>query len=93
MPILTTFPRRAGRGAGAGLLCLTLISACVPRTDESGQRESRAGEGRAETQGIRNTENIGYAGNAIADRLDGALDANDQRTQVLDQQLEALENP
>ena len=52
---------------------------------------SRAAEGRGETGGIRNTENIGYAGNAVADKVDGALDTHDQRKQELDKQLDATE--
>ncbi len=41
--------------------------------------------GREETRNIRNTESIGYSGEAIANQLDGALDAHDQRQQQLDQ--------
>lgn len=50
-------------------------------------------QGRAETQGIRNTEAVGYAGNAIADKVDGALNANDQRTGELDKAIDAQSNP
>lgn len=46
-------------------------------------------DGREETRNIRNTEAIGYAGDAIADKVDAALDANDQRQQQLDAELEA----
>ena len=51
----------------------------------------RAEQGREETRSIRNTEAIGYSGNAIADKVDGALDANDQRKQELDRALEQQE--
>lgn len=71
---------------------LLLLAGCGQR-DDSGKIESRAGQGREETRGIRNTENIGYAGNAIADKLDGALDANDARKGELDRQLQAVESP
>lgn len=74
-----------------GLYAALLLAACNPQPDDSGQRESRAGQGREETQGIRNTENIGYSGNAVADRLDAALDANDRRTEDLDRQLQQIE--
>ena len=53
--------------------------------------ERRKAEGREETQAIRNTEAIGYAGDAIADKVDAALDANDQRKEQLDTELEAQE--
>ncbi|WP_420465404.1 hypothetical protein [Panacagrimonas sp.] len=72
-------------------VCMVLpasLLACNPAKDESGDRATRAGDGRAETQGLRNTENIGYSGNAIGDRVDAALDANDRRTEDLDRQLE-----
>lgn len=48
-------------------------------------------EGREETQSIRNTEAIGYAGGAIADKVDGALDTNDERKAKLDAELESSE--
>ena len=76
------------------LICaaaLALVAACSPKVDEDGNRESLAGEGREETRGIRNTENIGYAGNAIGAKVDAALDANDQRTDTLDRQLDGVE--
>lgn len=76
------------------LICasaLSLVAACSPKVDQDGKRQSLAGEGREETKGIRNTENIGYAGNAIGAKVDAALDANDQRTETLDRQLEAAE--
>jgi len=41
-------------------------------------------DGRSETRSIRATDSIGYAGDAIADQVDGALDANDARKQSLD---------
>lgn len=75
------------------LLCLALagglLAGCGGKSEPEAGPASRAGEGRAETQGIRNTENVGYAGNAIADKVDGALNANDNRVQELDKQLDA----
>jgi len=70
-------------------LLASLLAACGVPEDESGKRQSLAGEGREETRSIRNTENIGYSGNAIADKVDGALDANDQRVDELNKQLDA----
>ncbi|HSW15185.1 MAG TPA: hypothetical protein VLI06_20215 [Solimonas sp.] len=46
-------------------------------------------QGREETRNIRNTESIGYSGNAIADKVDGTLDTSDQRKGQLDQALDA----
>lgn len=67
-----------------------LLGACgAPPTPS----EDDLAEPRAETQGIRNTENVGYGGNAIADKLDAALDANDARTAVLDQQIDNSASP
>lgn len=68
-----------------------LLAGCGGAGDEAGERESRAGEGRAETRNIRNTENIGYAGNAIGAKVDEALDLNDNRKSELDRQLEGAE--
>lgn len=44
----------------------------------------KAEQGRAETQAIRNTSEIGYAGDAVADKVDAALDANDQSKKKMD---------
>ena len=52
------------------------------------QVKSRAGEGREETKLIRNTENIGYAGNAIGAKVDKAIEINESRPADLDQRLE-----
>lgn len=45
--------------------------------------------GREETRSIRATEALGYSGDAIADQVDAALDASEQRGDALDAQLEA----
>ncbi|MFC4250289.1 hypothetical protein [Sinimarinibacterium flocculans] len=63
------------------LLLATLLAACDGREPPPPQDPV---EGREETRGIRNTEAIGYAGDAIADRVDEALDANDARTSQID---------
>ncbi|PTU32880.1 hypothetical protein [Stenotrophobium rhamnosiphilum] len=48
-------------------------------------------QGREETQGIRKTDSIGYAGSAIADKVDGALNANDNQKAKTDQALQNAE--
>ena len=70
------------------LLLVFVLSAC-------GQDEppppKKAPEGRAETQSIRNTEAVGYSGKAIADKVDNALQKNDE--QVKKAEKEATEQP
>jgi hypothetical protein len=66
------------------LLCLPLImlSACgVPERSGAAAQEK---EGRAETRNIRNTESIGYSGDAISNKIDSVLDANEDRLKSLD---------
>ncbi len=70
------------------VLLAGLLAACGSSEPPPEPRET---EGRAETQGIRNTEAIGYSGDAIGDKVDAALDANDQRKDQLDAELEAQE--
>ncbi len=60
---------------GSGLL----LSACGERSGDAGSSL----EGREETRTIRNTQAIGYSGEAIADQIDAALDANDARNERL----------
>lgn len=66
----------------AAAMAAALLSACHPK--EQPERVDKQQQGRDETQGIRNTEAIGYSGNAIGDKVDAALDANDQAKQRLD---------
>ena len=71
----------------AAAVAATLLTACHPK--EQPQRVDEPQQGRDETQGIRNTEAIGYAGNAIGDKVDAALDANDQARQKMDDAIDA----
>lgn len=68
------------------LLAMLLLSACS--AEEEPAREAAPVEGRAETRSIRNTEAIGYSGNAIADKVDGALDASEKRKEEMDRAAE-----
>ncbi len=70
-------------------LCVALLIGGCDGADRSNQPVPMAEQGREETQGIRNTEAIGYAGDAIADKVDTALDANDQRKEQLDAEIDA----
>ncbi|MDO9453844.1 MAG: hypothetical protein Q7J29_13405 [Stagnimonas sp.] len=72
------------------IVLLAALTACgkQPEVPKPGEPQ-----GRAETQPIRNTEALGYDGKAIADKVDGALDANDQRKAELDSAIDAQTNP
>jgi len=66
---------------------LATVSAC-DRPEPEPTRSPPSPQGREETRGIRNTEAIGYSGDAIADKLDSALDADDARSRELDRAIE-----
>ncbi|MDP3858206.1 MAG: hypothetical protein Q8Q73_10660 [Stagnimonas sp.] len=67
-------------------LCLLLaLAACKPAESPVVQSPAEP-EGRAETQGIRNLDAVGVSGSAIADKVDGALDAAEQRKRELEAQ-------
>lgn len=72
------------RNALSALLCAAALSACGGTDDNPD-----ASNGRAETQSIRATEAVGYSGDAIADKVNAALDANDQRKDELDREIDA----
>lgn len=61
-------------------LLLVLLAACDTTSFET---PPPVIEGREETRNIRNTREIGGAGDAIANKVDQALDANDQRMERL----------
>jgi hypothetical protein len=71
------------------LLVALLLAACS--ADEPPPPAEPAPEGRAETQSIRNTEAVGYSGNAIADQVDAGLKANEE--QVRKAEEESTEEP
>ena len=55
---------------------LALLAACGKDEPPPPQKPP---EGRTETQSIRNTEAIGYSGKAIANKVDDALNKNDEQ--------------
>ncbi len=63
------------------LLCSLLFAGLLAGCGSSEPQQSQSEDGREETRTIRNTEAIGYSGDAIADKLDAALDANDEKVQ------------
>lgn len=62
------------------LLCLAL-AACG---EEPPPPERDPPKGREETRGIRNAEAVGFAGDAIADKVDASMDASEQRKREMD---------
>jgi hypothetical protein len=56
------------------LLSALLLAACG---GDEPPPEPKEPQGRAETRAIRNTDNIGMSGSAIADKVDAGLDANE----------------
>jgi hypothetical protein len=68
------------------LLALSLALVACHSKDEPPPVDKPKAEGRAETKSIRNTQAIGYDGKAIADKLDAALDKNDQHAKEVEKQ-------
>ncbi len=62
------------------------LAACSAQ--EEPPPENKPPQGRAETQSIRNTDAIGYSGSEIADKVDGALNATEQRNKEVEQEPE-----
>lgn len=72
------------------ILFIVSISACGnPEQTESSKENVHQDQGRAETKSIRATEDIGYVGDAVGAKVDAALDANDQRIEDLDKQIDS----
>lgn len=70
-----------------GAALLLALAACGG-SDEAQPKASAAAEGREETRLIRNTANIGYDGNAIGAKVDGALQASEDRPEQLQKSLD-----
>lgn len=80
------------RWSTAALMVLALSACSPPPEDDNGKRKSLAGEGLEETSTIRNTENIGYSGNAIGAKVDQAITTTENSKAEMDRQLEAQES-
>lgn len=50
--------------------------------------EPREPQGRAETRSIRNTDAVGYSGSAVADKVDGALTANEAAAKTREEEAQ-----
>lgn len=68
------------------LLLTALIAGCGSSDPQAAEKLKH--QGREETRGIRNSQNIGYSGKAIADHVDEALDANEKRNKELQQAVD-----
>ena len=68
----------------ATLATAAVLGGCKQPEEERPRVDEAPNEGREETRTIRNTENIGYAGDAIADKVEGAMDAGEAARQRLD---------
>ena len=64
------------------------LSACSSSDDDAKNKPPPKKEGRAETQSIRNTQAVGVNGKAIADKLDEALNKNDQQAKDTEKKTE-----
>lgn len=73
----------------AFIVATLFLPACGKKTPDK-PVEPIAG-GREETQGIRRTDAIGYSGSAIANKVDGALNANDRQMEKTDEALKNAE--
>jgi len=67
-------------------LLATFLVACGG--DEPPPPPKQEPQGRAETRSIRNTEAVGYSGNAIANKIDNALNKQDEQVKKAQQQSE-----
>jgi predicted small lipoprotein YifL len=68
-----------------------LLSACGEKAPEVPDAPVKPKVGREETRGIRSTDAIGYSGSAIANKVDGALNTNDNQKEKTDQALQNAE--
>jgi len=64
------------------LSTLLLLAACAP---DQPPPPPKPKQGRAETQSIRNLDAVGYGGSAIANKIDDALNKNDQSVKRAEQ--------
>jgi len=64
------------------------LSACGSSDDDARNKPPPKKEGRAETQNIRNVQAVGINGKAIADKVDEALNKNEQQKKDTDKQAE-----
>ena len=72
------------------LVLALLLAACSQ--DEPPPPE-KPPQGRAETRSIRNTEAVGYSGNAIADKVDGALNKTDEAAKKSQDAADSADSP
>ena len=79
-----------------GIACVAaalLLGACGPSASDAPPPAEKDKKGRQETQAIRNTQAIGVSGEAMANKVDKALEANDQHNQQLQDADPAATDP
>jgi hypothetical protein len=64
---------------------LLLLAACSPPPEEGKVSDS----GRPETRSIEAADVLGYQGKPVRQKVDAALDTNDQRVDQLNQSIDA----
>jgi hypothetical protein len=69
-------------------MVLVLLGGCSDSSPPPAPTAPPPTTGRDETAAIRNTEAIGVSGEAIGEKVDAALDANDARKAELDKALD-----
>lgn len=68
---------------------MLLLALCACTAQPPPATPAAAETDRPETASIRATEQVGYAGDAVADKVDAALEQNAQRKNALDARIEA----
>lgn len=80
------------------IVCILSLSACGnAKQAEHTSESNKVDEGRPETKSIQAAAAVGYDGTAIRAKVDTVLDANDQRIDDLDKEIDVqtdgAENP
>lgn len=69
-------------------LCAALLGSVVSGCGKPPEEGAVADTGRKETRSLEAVDSIGYAGSGVRKKVDTALDANDERTDTLDQAID-----
>jgi len=79
------------------LLSLLILGLALGACGRKPEAPEKPGEpqavGREETRALRATEAVGYAGKAIADQTDAAIQASEDRKASLDAAIDAQSKP
>lgn len=76
------------------ILCVLLLaSGLAACSGHDAPADPKPVQGREETRNIRNLDTIGAGGSAVANKVDGALNANDESARKLREQIKSTETP